>query len=55
VKAYLDAMLDLARLYRKYAAPLPYRAADADDDAVDAADTPPPARLTHLLPCRATP
>ena len=48
--AYLDAMLDIARLYRKYAAPLPARATDADDDAATAANTPPPARLAHLLP-----
>jgi transcriptional regulator with XRE-family HTH domain len=55
VEAYLGAMLDLSTLYRKYAAPLPYRAAEAADDATDDADTPPPARLAHLLPGSAMP
>lgn len=43
--AYLEAMLDLTMLHRKYLVPLP-RPAAADDDP----PSPAPARLAHLLP-----
>ncbi len=54
--AYLDAMLDLAMLHRKYLAPLPRASVGElpDDEAADAS-TPAPARLAHLLPPSAPP
>jgi transcriptional regulator with XRE-family HTH domain len=54
VGAYLDAMLDLAMLHRKYLAPVPpVSAADPDpgDEPADSPAPPPvPARLAHLFP-----
>ncbi len=49
VDAYLEAMLDLAMLHRKYLAPTPHErptAAPADATLASA----PPSRLAHLLP-----
>lgn len=56
--AYLDAMLDLAMLHRKYLAPLPRASVGElpDDEAADASTpAPAPARLAHLLPPSAPP
>lgn len=47
--AYLEAMLDLAALHRKYLAPLPPVKPSADQDAADG-QAPAPRRLAHLLP-----
>ncbi|HRN76521.1 helix-turn-helix transcriptional regulator [Ottowia sp.] len=45
--AYLEAMLDLAMLHRKYLAPVPREQPATPDDSAQA---PPPARLAHHLP-----
>lgn len=47
--AYLEAMLDLAALHRKYLAPLPPVKPPADQDAA-VGQAPAPRRLAHLLP-----
>jgi transcriptional regulator with XRE-family HTH domain len=45
--AYLEAMLDLAMLHRKYLAPVPREQPATPDDSAQA---PLPARLAHHLP-----